>query len=191
MRALKHRVVVELGIVGQPVVLPASQQAGHSAPGAELEQHPGIRKRCMQALGRKDVHQRTPSDLQVFDKIETIHLRSACHHLGQIPALRRRGTAYASAAILQPMAQEHSVNGGQRRLYRGPFVLQRPLNRPRPIFTQNAFTERLAKLDDALLCLGADSIPRATRPLRSKVDSIQAMSFRPMHPHPYGTRVHL
>lgn len=51
VRPLKHGVVVILGIRGQPVTLPAREQAGAGALGAQLQEHPGIGQCPMQALG--------------------------------------------------------------------------------------------------------------------------------------------
>ena len=62
MCALKHRVVIELRIVWQSIAFPTPAQAQNCVLGTPVLKRPGIGERPMQALGCKQVDQRTLGD---------------------------------------------------------------------------------------------------------------------------------
>ena len=73
--ALKLGAVIKLGVVGQPIALPASQELFDHGLGAGLLHRPGIHQAPMQAGGGEHRDQRTAGDLQILNEVQAIELR--------------------------------------------------------------------------------------------------------------------
>src|SRR6266545_1782707 len=162
MRALKLRAVVELCIRGQAIAPPAFEQPLEDESRFSLLQGPRIDQTTVQRGAVENPDQRTVCDLELLNQIEAVELCLATRQRRQIPALRRRGTTYASRAILQPCARKCSVNrrnGGHAHAH---LSAQSTRNRFGSVFAQHTFFAKTsAKLNNALFYARADAIPAA------------------------------
>ena len=90
---LEDRIVVELGVAGQPMLAPVPEQGIHSDLGAGPRHDPGRREGAMQADAGEHRHQRAVGVLQVLDEVEAVEFGFSCGQIGQIPTLGWRRAA--------------------------------------------------------------------------------------------------
>jgi hypothetical protein len=181
MRALKHVVVVELGIGRKSVALPAREQQRYGAFGASWDD-PSISQRAVQTLGGQYIDQRPTSDFELGDEVKAVKFGLTRYDARQIPPLGRCRASDASHAILQSKARQHTVDAGLRR-HACHFSLQRGSDCPSPVFTQNAFTQVDAQLRNTLFDIGRGTVRGATRLSIGKINVVEALAVSTLNPN--------
>jgi hypothetical protein len=115
MRALKTRIVVELGESGEADFAPMFIKARDRPSAGDGSVDPSVNVRANEAFGGEDVKKTGSLDGQILNTIERIHIRLATRHGGQIPARGRGRAADATTGIQEPMSGENTSDSAHTR----------------------------------------------------------------------------
>ena len=103
VRSMETQIVIELGIMGQPVHLPVLVKVLASFCGGDGGIRPSSGQSAVEGDGRKDLNVDSSADDKVFDDIKRIQFRLATGHGRQVPTRWRRGSADSALVSNQPM----------------------------------------------------------------------------------------
>ena len=185
VRALKARVIIELGIIGQPELAPMPQDRLSDGSGVDGRARPRAHQPPVQRDRVEDLHLRAPLDQQPRDDIEQVDLSEGGSHVGQIPAGGRSGTAHPAPGVQSPSALENPINRGQRGDVLAAPPEQLSANGGRPKLSQvTLFPQVAPNRQHPILHFSSHTVGRLPRPSRSvaEIDPIQAQILSSLEP---------
>ena len=107
----KNSVVVELGILGEPMSAPMGNQRLGGDLGGPGGSDPTGTEACLETDGGHDVHVSAATQVKVFNEVEAIDVGPLGSDAREVPAFRRRGPTNSSPSIESTAPQEDSTNG--------------------------------------------------------------------------------
>ena len=110
----ENRVVVELGIVRQPVLPPMFDERFRGENSSPRRSHPGTTQSPMQTDSGQNVHGSTALKAKIFDEIKAVQFGLASGDAWQIPAFGRWGTTNSPSTVEGAATPENSSDGAQR-----------------------------------------------------------------------------
>jgi len=184
VRALKTRVVVELGERRAAKSAPVGSEASEGIGGGEGRARPRNRKAATEGNAVEDFDWRKIFDRQTFDKIKGVQLGAALGQIGQVPARRGRPLTLArpsDQAVLGQNSRDRALRGQDRQL----LFFKVTKNGGRAELAQRRmFFEPEARRKDALLNSEGSAVFGSGISARGVVptDAVQPLAFDAVEP---------
>lgn len=156
----KDGVVVELGIFGESVSSPVSNQGLGGGLGGPRGSDPAGTKACLHADTGQDVDFDATEQTKVFDEVEAIDVRQTGSDAWEVPAFGRGRPPHSSSSIESAAPQEDSSDGTDGRNLLEATFFEGELDRDGAILAQvTLIAELLADSQDQIFHAGRRSAP--------------------------------
>jgi hypothetical protein len=143
VRALEARVIIELGIIGQPELAPMPQDRLPDGPGVEGRARPRAHQPpCSELVLRTSTS--GPLDEQSRNDIEQVNLSEGGSYVRQIPGGGRSGTVNPGPGVQSLSPLEDPINRGQRGDALSAMPEQVSANGGRPKLSQVTLSPQVA-----------------------------------------------
>ena len=189
----ENSVVVELGVLREPVSAPmGNQRIGGDFGGPRGSDPTGTQAR-LETDGSHDVHVSAALQAQVFDEVEAVDVGLSGSDAWQVPAFRRRGSTHSSPSVESTSAQEDSANGADGGNLHESALFENKLDGRCTVLTQVALmAELLTNSQDQILSArrrGDFLAPTTARNARPN-DAFQPLVPSVTHPPLHGCQCH-
>ncbi len=157
--AQEARVVVELGVAGQPEATPVPEEQRDDLTDPHAEVRPGAGQAAMEADGGQDPELRVAAQVQPVDDVEAVELDPTGGHVGQVPAGGRGEAPDPADAVEHAAPLEHPPDRAHRGTRPGQVPLrERPMDGERTELAEVARGAQLVpQLEDQVLEVGRDA----------------------------------
>ncbi len=148
----KNSVVVELGILREPMSAPMGNQRFGGDLGGPRRSNPTGTQACVKTDGGQDVDVSAATQSQVFNEVEAIDVGPPVSDAREVPAFRRRGSTNSSPSIENTAPHEDSTNGADGGNLLESAFFEDKLNHDGTVFTEVALvTELFTNSQDQIL----------------------------------------
>jgi hypothetical protein len=148
----KNSVVVELGILREPMSAPMGNQRFGGDLGGPRRSNPTGTQACVKTDGGQDVDVSAATQSQVFNEVEAIDVGPPVSDAREVPAFRRRGSTNSSPSIENTAPQEDSTNGADGGNLLESAVFENQLDHDGTVVTEVALvTELFTNSQDQIL----------------------------------------
>lgn len=189
----KDGVVVELGIFGQSVSAPVSNQGLGGGLGGPRGPDPTGTEPSLHADTGQDVDVDAAQQTKVFDEVKAIDVRQSGSDAWEIPAFGRGRPPHPASSIESTAPQEDSSDGADGWNLLEPTLFEGELDRDGAVLAEVALLpELLADSQDQILDTGrrGDSLAAPTPWQIGPGDAVDAQIGGALHPTLNGSQCH-
>jgi hypothetical protein len=148
----KNSVVVELGILREPMSTPMGNQRFGGDLGGPRRSNPTGTQACMETDGGHNVDVSTTTQVQVFNEVEAIDVGPPVSDAREVPAFRRRGPTHSSPSIKSTAPQEDPTDGADGGNLLESAVFENKLDHDGTVVTEvTLITELFTNSQDQIL----------------------------------------